>query len=98
MAVGKKRKKDPDKGGEWRETVVKCCLTKHLRAAQTMRHIERYVRNSSRIFHTGSLLANHFVCDMIRTHGDGVDVKRLHEMVDDQMFFYRAFAIVARSK
>jgi hypothetical protein len=98
MAVGKKRKKDPDKGGEWRETVVKCCLTKHLRAAQTMRHIERYVRNSSRIFHTGSLLANHFVCDMIRTHGDGVDVKHLHEMVDDQMFFYRAFAIVARSK
>lgn len=98
MAVGQKRKKEPDKGGKWKETVVKCCLGKHLKAKGTLGHITEYVRNSSRIFHHGSLLVNHFVMEMIRAPSSRIDAKRLHDMIDDQMFFYRAFAVVSRSK
>ena len=42
MAVGK-RKKAPDKGGE---SVVKFCLGKHLKAKQTIDHIQIFVENS----------------------------------------------------
>jgi hypothetical protein len=96
MAVGKKRKKEPDKGGEWKESVVKCCLGKHLKDKRAFSPIKNFVDNSSKIFHTGTLLVNHFVCDMIEK--PNVDVGKLHKMLNDQMFFYRAFAIVARSK
>ena len=82
------RKRPPDE----RECVVKCCLKRGLHLPGVIPLIEKYVLNSSRLFHHGTLLVNHYVCDMFRR---GVDIEDF-KCLSDQMFFYNAFCIVAK--
>lgn len=83
-----KRKRPPDE----RECVVKCCLKRSLHIQSVIPLIEKYVLNSSRIFHHGTLLVNHYVCDMFRR---GVPIEEF-KFLSDQMFFYNAFCAVAK--
>ena len=72
-----------------RECVVKCCLKKSLLLPEVLQGIERYVCNSSRLVHHGTLLVNHYACDTLR-RGERLST----ELLADQMLYYGAFATV----
>ena len=83
-----KRKLPPDK----RQSVVKCCLKKHLALSAIEPGIVDLVDNVSRRVHRGALLLNHFLLWRLRDSGiaDGV--------LSDQMLYYTALCVEGRGK
>ena len=64
-------KRKRDQGQEtFSETVVKCCLKKHLREQGLLPVIRDWVTHVSKLCHRGSLIVNHFLLYCLENHLD----------------------------